>query len=125
MEKTSKAGLQVNRRVVLPVSAREVYLAADPVNAEIVKDMLVDRGIAAHVRNQHLWGAMGEVPTTVYPEVWVDDPADYERARQIVSNFEKGPVDTGTEWTCPGCGEIVEGQFNACWHCQYPRPGQP
>ena len=43
------------------MSAREVYLAADPVNAEIAKDVLVNHGIAAHVRSQHLWGGMGEL----------------------------------------------------------------
>lgn len=104
------------------MKALEVYLAPDPINAEIVKDILVDRGIAAHVRNQYLWGAMGELPVNVYPQVWIENPKDYERARRIVTDFEHGPVDSGAPWTCPGCGETVENQFNACWHCQHPRP---
>lgn len=104
------------------MSACEVYLAPDPVNAEIVKDMLEDRGIAAHVRRQHLWGAMGELPANVYPQVWIDDADDFERARALVRAFEKGPVESGLGWRCPGCGETIEGQFNACWHCQHPRP---
>lgn len=106
------------------MSAREIYLAADPVNAEIVKDMLMDRGIDAHVRRQHLWGGMGELPANVYPQVWIDDAADFARARAIVTAFEHGPVETGQAWRCPGCGETVEGQFNACWHCQHPRPAE-
>lgn len=106
------------------MSTQEVYLAADPVNAEIVKDLLVERGIAAHVRNQYLWGGMGELPANLYPQVWIEDPADYERARQIVVAFEKGPIESGRAWLCPGCGETVEGQFNACWHCQHPRPSE-
>jgi hypothetical protein len=104
------------------VSAREVYLAADPVNAEIVKDLLVDKGITAHVRNQYLWGGMGQLPPDVYPEVWIEDPADFERARRIVADFEAGPVESGRTWICPGCGEAVDDQFNACWYCQHPRP---
>ncbi|RJS91587.1 DUF2007 domain-containing protein [Salinisphaera sp. Q1T1-3] len=103
------------------MSAREVYLAADPVNAEIVKDMLADRGIAAHVRRQHLWGGMGELPANLYPGVWVD-AADYERARTLVVQFEAGPMDAGPDWTCPGCRERIEGTFQACWRCQHPRP---
>ncbi|WP_423821933.1 DUF2007 domain-containing protein [Salinisphaera sp. SPP-AMP-43] len=104
------------------MKARQVYLAADPVNAEIVKDMLVDRGIAAHVRSQHLWGGMGELPANVYPEVWVDTATDFEHARQLVAAFEQGTLETGCDWICPGCGEALGGQFNACWSCQHPRP---
>lgn len=103
------------------MSAREVYLAADPVNAEIVKDMLSDRGIAAHVRRAHLWGGMGELPANIYPGVWVA-AENYDRARELVTAFEKGPMSLGADWTCPGCGEPIEGMFEACWRCQHPRP---
>lgn len=100
----------------------EVYLAADPVNAEIVKDMLIDRGIAAHVRNQYLWGAMGNLPANIYPQVWIEDPSLYQRARELVAEFENGPATVPRPWRCPGCAEMVEGQFSACWHCQHPKP---
>lgn len=105
------------------MKAREVYLAADPVNAEIVKDLLVERGIKAHVRNQHLWGAMGQLPANVYPQVWIEDDESFDQARQIVTAFEGGRMKTGRSWQCPGCGERIEGQFNACWNCQHPHPG--
>lgn len=100
----------------------EVYLAADPVNAEIVKDMLIDRGITAHVRNQYLWGAMGNLPANIYPQVWIENPDLYQRARELVAEFENGPATTARSWRCPGCAERVEGQFSACWYCQHPRP---
>jgi hypothetical protein len=25
-------------------------------------------------------------------------------------------------WTCPGCGELVEKNFAACWNCEAERP---
>jgi rubrerythrin len=28
------------------------------------------------------------------------------------------------EWTCPGCGESVPGNFDVCWSCQAARPAQ-
>lgn len=103
------------------MSAREVYLAADPVNAEIVKDMLVDRGIPAHVRRQHLWGGMGELPANLYPGVWVEASL-YDRARQLVETFEADGVARGPDWVCPGCRERIDGAFYACWRCQHARP---
>lgn len=106
-------------------SPRQVYLAADPVNAEIVKDMLAGHGIAAHVRSYYLWGGMGELPANLYPEVWVDQAADYAPARALVAALERGPVAHDAAWTCPHCGEWLAGQFNACWRCQRPRPATP
>jgi len=104
------------------MSAREVYIASDPVNAEIVKDMLEGHGIPAHVRRQHLWGGAGELPANVYPGVWVDHPDDYTAARRLIDDFERGPVAQSQPWTCPGCKERLDGQFLACWNCQTARP---
>lgn len=104
------------------MSAREVYIAADPVNAEIAKDMLASHGIDAHVRRQHLWGGAGQLPANVYPGVWVDDDADYDAARRLVDQLERGPIDNAEPWQCPGCGEQLDGQFTRCWSCQTERP---
>ncbi|MDA3919315.1 MAG: DUF2007 domain-containing protein [Salinisphaera sp.] len=103
---------------------REVYIAADPVNAEIAKDMLASHGIAAHVRRQYLWGGMGQLPADVYPGVWVDDDGDYQAARRLIESFERGPVASASPWFCPSCGERLDGQFTTCWSCQTPRPAE-
>ena len=103
------------------MSAREVYLAADPVNAEIAKDMLASHGIDAHVRSQHLWGGMGELPANVYPSVWVDHASDFDAAKALIRAFERGPVAEGRPWQCPHCGEWLDAQFDLCWQCQTPR----
>lgn len=104
------------------MSGREVYLASDPVNAEIAKDMLASHGIAAHVRSQYLWGGMGELPANVYPSVWVDDAHHYQAARELIEAFERGPVHRGRPWDCPNCGERLDAQFDRCWNCQTLRP---
>lgn len=105
------------------MSDREVYLASDPVNAEIAKDMLASHGIAARVRNQYLWGGMGDLPANVYPSVCVEDPADYAAARALIRAFERGPVEGGSTWRCPNCDEELDAQFDQCWNCQTERPG--
>lgn len=103
------------------MQALQVYLAADPVNAEIAKDYLGSYGIAAHVRSQYLWGGMGQLPADVYPSVWVEDGHDYARACDLIRRFESGAVD-GRPWDCPNCGERLAGPFDACWNCGTLRP---
>ncbi|WP_348760326.1 DUF2007 domain-containing protein [uncultured Salinisphaera sp.] len=99
----------------------EVYLAADPINAEIVKDLLVEHGYAAYVRRAYLWGGVGELPANVYPSVWVPEH-ETEAARQVVADFEADRLSKAADWTCPGCGEPIDGVFAACWRCQHVRP---
>ena len=54
-------------------------------------------------------------------EVVIHHPADFERARVIVTRFEKGAAPSeavlAEPWQCGACGETVEGQFQACWKC--------
>ncbi|ERJ18580.1 Zinc-finger-like domain-containing protein [Salinisphaera shabanensis E1L3A] len=104
------------------MSAREVYLAADPVNAEIAKDVLVNHGIGAHVRNQYLWGGMGDLPANVYPSVWVDEADDYDAARALIRDFERGALNDGRPWQCSACGEYLDAQFQQCWNCETLKP---
>jgi rubrerythrin len=44
-----------------------------------------------------------------------------DRARQIVARHLKGAAVSeaalAPAWRCPSCGELVEGQFQACWKC--------
>ena len=102
---------------------KQVYLAQDPVEAYFVKGLLEAEGIAALVRGEYLFAVRGAVPVT-YPTVWADD-ADEERARAIVAEYERvqrSPLPQGARWQCPQCGEILDGQFSACWRCGAERP---
>lgn len=74
------------------------------------------------MRNEFLGGAAGELPPhECWPELWVIEAADWARARALV-DAELAPADA-TPWTCPGCGETIEGQFAQCWHCGHAAPG--
>ena len=89
---------------------KRLYGSDDRALIAHLRALLETRGIACVLRNEFLGGAAGELP-----------PHDWARARQLVE-AETGPVDT-TPWTCPGCGEIIEGQFARCWHCGREAPG--
>lgn len=107
---------------------KQVYLAEDPVEAHIVVELLKAEGIAATVQGEHLFAIRGVVPLD-YPTVWVVDEDDYERARELALEYDRGRY-TAQEggapppqpWICPQCGERIEGQFGLCWQCGAERP---
>lgn len=65
------------------------YRARDIAEAHIVAGMLYSQGIEPHVGGHYLQGAMGEIGTSDYANVHVQDE-DYERARVLVLEYEKG-----------------------------------
>lgn len=95
---------------------RQVYLAADPIQAEIIKDYLAGHGIEAVVQGAMLWGGRGDLPLDAYPSIWVVRDAQAERARRLVMDWERRDPDAD-EWHCPRCGEPLPGEFTLCWRC--------
>ena len=80
------------------------------------KNLLTAEGIPAEIRNEHLGSIVGEMPfVETWPELWVINDLDFDRATQLIASVEKeGPT---TPWKCRKCGEENEGQFAACWNC--------
>lgn len=96
-----------------------VYLASDLVDAELVKHELLNAGLSAVVRNQHLQGALGELPANLNPEVCVLREEDEEPARElIVALEEKRKASAGEDVSCPKCGEPNPYNFEICWSCR-------
>ena len=79
-----------------------------------LKNLLESHGINCVLKNENLGGAAGELPPTeCWPELWLTDDKDYDEACRLVSAGET----IQPPWTCGGCGEVLEGQFDRCWNC--------
>ena len=105
---------------------KEIYLAQNPIQANVLVDLLRAEGIEATVQGEHLYAIRGLVPVT-YPTVWVVDEAQYEQARALALEFDRQQREGADQeplepWDCPTCGETIEGQFDQCWHCGTERP---
>jgi hypothetical protein len=75
------------------------------------RNVLQGAGIGAHVRNEMLSSAMGELPPAeCQAELWID-AADAARAEALLNASITGP-----DWTC-ACGETLGAQFSDCWRC--------
>jgi hypothetical protein len=95
---------------------RRLYIAGNLPEAYLIVYMLEADGILAQVFNENAQGGVGELPFThAYPEVWVEDGA-YERAREIVDNYER-PRQPQQSWLCPNCAEKNPESFDVCWQC--------
>ena len=103
---------------------QKLYDAADRIEAQLIKDFLLGRGIETVILGDFLAGAAGELPANLTPTVWVVDDADLPRATALTGQLRRG-LPAGEDragWTCPRCGESLEGQFDCCWRCATPRP---
>jgi hypothetical protein len=82
------------------------------------RNILVSEGIPAFIRNEHLGAIIGEMPfQEVWPELWVENDLDYDRALQLLDSATIGGESPQAGWRCRHCGTDNEGQFAACWNC--------
>lgn len=95
-----------------------LYLAADPIEAQILRDYLGDLGVDVRIDGEHLWSARGELPME-YPRLYLLNPADEVRARQLLAEYERRRHNPSI-WRC-ACGENVPSHFELCWNCETPK----
>jgi hypothetical protein len=101
---------------------KRLFTSSDQIAVAQLKGILESEGILCILKNEMLTGLAGEVPfTETFPEVWVVNPGDYDRAEAIKREWRQVVSSTGQNWTCPTCGEILEPQFSSCWRCNAPR----
>lgn len=70
---------------------KQAYRAANPVDAQLVVDLLASVGIDAFVQGQFLSGGVGELPAGELLRVWVPDD-ELERARACIAERETHPL---------------------------------
>ncbi|HYC43976.1 MAG TPA: DUF2007 domain-containing protein [Burkholderiales bacterium] len=102
---------------------KQVHAARTALEAHLVRGFLLSHGISAEVRGEFLTSGWGELPVDVC-SVWVTDDAQFDAANDLLVAFFKGSyarMFSGESWTCPACGEKLEGQFTQCWSCGTPR----
>jgi formyltetrahydrofolate synthetase len=66
-----------------------IYNATSTTEAHLIKGLLKQHGIDAHVSGHYLQGALGELPVIDLIQVTVDED-DEERALKVIENYEAG-----------------------------------
>jgi hypothetical protein len=97
---------------------KKLTSAASLVTISHYRNLLASEGIPAFIRNEHLGSIIGEMPfQEVWPELWVRNDLDYDRALQLLDQANLASESPETPWCCGQCGTENEGQFAACWNC--------
>jgi len=78
-------------------------------------------GIRSVLRNEYAAGAIGELaPIDAWPEIWVLDDGDYERATSLIAASQAAMQEP--DWQCVQCNNHCPATFDSCWHCGTERP---
>jgi len=90
-----------------------LFSSADIRSIGLVRGALDEAGIPYDVRNETLPN-----PGAVFqPELWIVEDSDFPRACELRDAATRQPEGPQSAWTCPSCGERLEGQFASCWNC--------
>ena len=104
---------------------KSIYAAADLIEAQLLKDMLKESAIATEIFNQNARGGTGEIPFThAYPELWLLDENDENRARDLIREYENSPTPSGVTFAANAKKKTrvtsrVVGNAEACWANKY------
>lgn len=90
-----------------------------------LRNVLEAEGIRCWVRNELLSRLAGEIPfVDCALELHLARESDRPRAEALLEAWRR-PPPPAPPWTCPACGERLEGQFDGCWKCGAPRTARP
>jgi hypothetical protein len=90
-----------------------LYSSNDIRKIGVIRSALDEAGVAYEIRNETL-----PYPGAVFdPEVWVVQDSEFARACALRDAVVQLPSIPQSPWTCPACGEQLEGQFGSCWKC--------
>ena len=100
-----------------------VYTARILAAVANVQNVLEANGIPCVLRNEFLNAGFGELPPAeCWPELWVTDDRDAERARTLIAEAIDISAAPATPWRCRRCNEEVDAVFSQCWSCSAERP---
>jgi len=82
-----------------------------------MQNLIEAEQIKTFMKNEFAQGAAGDISVfDAWPEVWVFDDEDFDRAAEIVALAQSKSNDA--DWVCNNCGESNDPSFDICWKCQ-------
>jgi hypothetical protein len=98
-----------------------LFSSPDARGLGLIRTALDEAGITYEIRNETM-----PYPLAAFdPEIWILEDADFSKASELRDRVTRLPTVSQTSWTCPGCGERLEGQFGSCWKCGRSRDDIP
>ncbi|QTH64118.1 DUF2007 domain-containing protein [Psychrosphaera ytuae] len=99
---------------------KRIFTCNNHLELQAFKEALNRVGIQHFVKNEYIFGAVGELPfTEAWPELWVVNEDQLEQAQQTCRETEQAMRADKPEWLCRHCGETNDGSFEFCWQCEH------
>lgn len=96
-----------------------IFMSSNGAEIGLLRGLFESQGIECFTRNTQLSMATGSVPfLECQPELWISRDEDFVKAQEVLDSY-KGNQQPNDDWVCPQCGDKNEGQFGACWKCDY------
>jgi membrane protease subunit (stomatin/prohibitin family) len=94
-----------------------VHRVPNPIEANILRGLLEQAGLAVTRYGEALSGAYSGVPKVADVRIMVPE-SDRERAQAVIDDYQQRPADDeGEPWRCARCGEENDSGFEICWSC--------
>jgi hypothetical protein len=98
-----------------------IYTNQNPILVGNIKNIVENSGIEVELRNEYASGGAGELsPIDTWPELWVVNDSDIERAEKLVQDALN--PKNAKEWRCSHCHEMNDPSFDFCWKCHSEKP---
>lgn len=99
----------------------EVYLAANPVEANLLVGLLHSEGIPAGLKGIGVAGGIGELPADALQTPIFAPATRKAEAKTVLRDYENNGQAQHKlqDWTCSECDEINGSAFEVCWSCGY------
>ena len=92
-----------------------LFTSQDRAHVGLLKNMLDEANIQCQIRNDCM--SANFPGTALSPELWIVNDDDLPKAAELRETLRGDPTQERSSWTCPRCGEKLEGQFLSCWNC--------
>lgn len=90
---------------------------------QVIQSVLEESDIRCFIKNEFSQGAAGGLPgAEIWPELWLANDEDLERAKAVIAAWEAEPQLPLSDWQCPECQTTIEREFNLCWSCGHVLP---
>ena len=97
-----------------------LYLAKNNIEAEIIKDKLLQLEIDSYFLGSNLHMAIGELPLeALYVKIFVKE-SNYQEANQFIEEYKVSyNIDKEGIFLCGNCNEESPKSINICWNCGF------
>lgn len=100
-----------------------VHRLHDPIEANLIRGLLVSEGIPTELTGEGLVGAYSGVPKLCEVRVLVPE-SRRAAAESVLRRYDEGRRQVpDRDWVCPDCGESNDPSFEICWQCERAKEG--